>query len=77
MEQSPSWEANWFAASQEIPCILWNPSFHCRIHIIIIIIIIIIIETKGLRKNLEAKPGKLSIDSLQKTAVLGTTHIIQ
>jgi hypothetical protein len=24
MEQSPSWEANQFAASQEIPCILWN-----------------------------------------------------
>jgi hypothetical protein len=25
MEQSPSWEANWFAASQEIPRVLWNP----------------------------------------------------
>jgi hypothetical protein len=25
MEQSPSWEAKWFAASQEIPRILWNP----------------------------------------------------
>jgi hypothetical protein len=25
MEQSPSWEANWFAASQEIPHVLWNP----------------------------------------------------
>ena len=25
MVQSPSWEANWFAASQEIPRILWNP----------------------------------------------------
>jgi hypothetical protein len=25
MEHSPSWEANWFAASQEIPRILWNP----------------------------------------------------
>ena len=24
MEQSPSWEANWFSASQEIPRILWN-----------------------------------------------------
>ena len=32
MEQSPSWEANWFAASQEIPCILWNPKVHYRIH---------------------------------------------
>ena len=25
MVQSPSWEANWFAASQEIPRISWNP----------------------------------------------------
>ena len=25
MEQSPSWEANCFSASQEIPHILWNP----------------------------------------------------
>jgi len=32
MENSPSWEANWFAASQEIPCILWNPKVHYRIH---------------------------------------------
>jgi len=24
MEQSPSWEGNWFLASQEIPPILWN-----------------------------------------------------
>ena len=31
MEQSPSWEANWFQASQEIPRILWNPKFHYRI----------------------------------------------
>ena len=32
MDQSPSWEANWFAASQEIPRILWNPKIHYRIH---------------------------------------------
>jgi hypothetical protein len=35
------------------------------------------IVTKGLRKNLEAIPGKHSIDSLQQTAVLGTSHIIR
>ena len=32
MEQIPSWEANWFAASQETPCILWNPKVHYRTH---------------------------------------------
>jgi hypothetical protein len=32
MEQSPSWEANWFAASQEIPRILWNPKVPHRTH---------------------------------------------
>jgi hypothetical protein len=50
MEQSSSWEANWSAASQEIPRILWNPKVHHRthkhtppviIHYCIIIIIII------------------------------------
>jgi hypothetical protein len=31
MEQSPSWETNWFSASQEIPCILWNLKVHYHI----------------------------------------------
>ena len=33
--------------------------------------------TKVIRKNLEAVPGKHSIDSLQKTAIIGTSHIIR
>ena len=35
------------------------------------------IVTRSLRKNLEAVPGKHSIDSLQRTAILGTSHIIR
>ena len=35
------------------------------------------IVTRSLKKNLETVPGKHSIDSLQKTAVLGTSHIIR
>ena len=35
------------------------------------------IVTRNLRKNLEAVPRKHSVDSLQKTAILGTSHIIR
>jgi len=35
------------------------------------------IVTRSLRKNLETVPGKHSIDSLQKTVILGTSHIIR
>ena len=34
------------------------------------------IVTRSLKKNLETIPGKHSTDSLQKTAILGTSHII-
>ena len=34
------------------------------------------IAKKGLKKNSEAMPGKHSTDSIQKTAVLGTLHIV-
>jgi hypothetical protein len=32
MQQSPSWEADRFSASQEIPLILCKPKAHCRIY---------------------------------------------
>ena len=32
MEQSQSWEANRFCASQEIPHIVWNPKVHYRVY---------------------------------------------
>jgi hypothetical protein len=35
------------------------------------------IVMRSLWKNLEAVPGKHLIDSLQKTAILGTSHIIR
>jgi hypothetical protein len=35
------------------------------------------IVAKGLKKYLKAVPGKRSKDSLLKTAVLGTSHIIR
>jgi len=35
------------------------------------------IVTRSLRKNLETVPGKHSIDSLQKTAILGISHIMR
>ena len=34
------------------------------------------IVTRSVRKNLETVPGKPLIASLQKTAILGTSHII-
>ena len=35
------------------------------------------IVTRSLKKNLQAIPGTHSIDSLQKTAILGTSHILR
>jgi ABC-type methionine transport system permease subunit len=35
------------------------------------------IVTRCLKKNFETVPGKHSIDSVQKTAILETSHIIR
>ena len=32
MEQSPSWAATMYSASQGIPCTVWNPTFCYFIH---------------------------------------------
>jgi len=32
MKQSPSSEANSHAASQEIPCLIWNLKVHYHVH---------------------------------------------
>jgi len=32
MEQSPSWKANQFSASEKTSCILWNQKVHCRVY---------------------------------------------
>jgi hypothetical protein len=34
-------------------------------------------KKRSLKKNLEVLPGKHSIDLLQKTAIIGTSHIIR
>jgi hypothetical protein len=52
---------------------MWNQ----KCAIIPVIIAATGIVTRSLRKHLEAVPGKHSIDSLQKTAILGTSHIIR
>ena len=52
---------------------MWN----LKCTIVPVIIVTIGIVTRSLKKNLESVPGKHSIDSLQKTAILGTSHIIR
>ena len=52
---------------------MWN--LQCTI--IPIIIGTTEIVTRSLRKNSETVPGKHSIDSLKKTAILGTSYIIR
>ena len=51
---------------------MWN----MKCMIILVIIGATGIVTKGLKKNMEAIPGKCSVDSLQKTALLGILHLI-
>jgi hypothetical protein len=52
---------------------MWNMKYF----VIPVIIGATVIVSKGLKQYLETIPGKYSIDSLQKTAVLRTSHIIR
>ena len=52
---------------------MWN----LKCTIIPVIIVATGIVTRSLKKNLQAIPGTHSIDFLQKTAVLGTSHIVR
>ena len=58
-------------------CIEIQRMWNLKCTIVPVIIVAIEIVTRSLRKNLETVPGKDSIDSLQKTAILGTSHIIR
>jgi len=51
---------------------MWNLKYT----IIPVIIGVVGIVTRSLKKILEIVPGKHLIDSLQKTAILGTSHVI-
>jgi len=56
-------------------CIEIQRMWNLKCTIISVIIGTTRIVTRSLRKNLETVPGRHSIDSLQKTAILGTSHI--
>ena len=58
-------------------CIVMQRMWNLKCTIMPVIIGATGIVTRSFRKKLEAVPGKHSIDSLQKTAILGTSHIIR
>jgi len=58
-------------------CIEVQQMWNLKCTIIPVIIGATGIVTRSLRKDLEAVPGRHSIDSLQKTAILGTSHVIR
>jgi len=58
-------------------CIEMQRMWNLKCTIVPVIIGATGIETGSLKKNLETAPRKHSIDSLQKIAILGTSHTIQ
>ena len=59
-------------SGKEVKIRMWN----LKCTIVPVIIGATGIVTRSLKKNLESIPGKHSIDSLQKTAILGTSHMM-
>ena len=57
-------------------CIKIQQMWNLKCTIVPVIIGATGIVTRSLKKNMEALSGKHSIDSLQKTAILATSHII-
>ena len=53
-------------------CIEIHKMWNVTLMIIPVITEVSVTVTKGLKRNLKAMPGKHSIDSLHKTAVIGT-----
>jgi len=58
-------------------CIEIQRMWNMKCTVIAVIIGATGIVTRSLRKHLETVTGKHSIDSVQKTAILGTSHIIR
>ena len=58
-------------------CIEVQRMWNMKCMIILLLIEATAIVIKGLKKNLEVIPGQHCVASLQKTAVLGTSHIIR
>ena len=58
-------------------CIEIQRMWNLKCTIIPVIIRATGVVTRSIRKNLEAVPGKHSIDSLQKTPIFGTSHVIR
>jgi hypothetical protein len=68
---------NYYNYNYKSLCIEIQRMWNLKCVIIPVIIGATGVVTRSLGKNLEAVPGKHSIDSLQKTAILGTAHIIR
>jgi len=58
-------------------CIEMQRMWNLKCKIVPVIIGVTGIATEGSRKNVEAVPGKRSVDAPQKTAIFGTSHIIR